>query len=58
MKKILEIDQELDKVLVNICDAALKFSGIQMYASIHSLLAKIQNIPLEESPELEKKNVL
>lgn len=46
MRKILEITEETDKILVNICDAALKAGGMQIHGLVNQLINKIK---IEES---------
>lgn len=49
MKKILEIEGDVEKVLVAICDAALKGHGMAIKGQIDQLIASIKQV--EESKE-------
>lgn len=41
--KYIEIEQEMDKTLHAICDAALKAGGMQMIGLINQLIAAIKD---------------
>jgi len=41
-RKIIIIDEDVDKILTNIYDAALKFAGMQIRVSINSILQAIK----------------
>jgi hypothetical protein len=41
-RKIIVIDPEIEKLLINIYDAALKFSGMQMRGWINSIMQEVK----------------
>lgn len=41
--KYIQVEQEMDRVLHSICDAALKSGGMQMIGLINQLLASIKD---------------
>jgi hypothetical protein len=42
MKKVLDVDADVEKVLSVVFDAALKQSGMQMYGAINQLISSIK----------------
>jgi hypothetical protein len=49
-RKIIVVDREIDRILDNVCDAALKFGGMQLRATITA----IKNGVREEEIKSEK----
>lgn len=45
IRKVIIVDEEMDKALGNICDAALKGSGMQVVTAVNSLIESV----IEES---------
>lgn len=45
--KILKIDEKMERLLTNVCDAALKFQGLQI---MNTVVEVAQAIRLEEQP--------
>jgi hypothetical protein len=40
-KKIIVVDEEMDKILGNVCDAALKGSGMQIVAAVNVVIEAV-----------------
>jgi hypothetical protein len=40
-RKVVVIDEEMDKILGNVCDAALKGSGMQIVASVNAVIEAV-----------------
>lgn len=40
-KKVIVIDEEIDKALGNICDAALRGSGMQIVGAVNTLIESV-----------------
>lgn len=47
-KKVIYVDEEMDKVLGNVCDAALKGSGMQIVAAVNAVIEAVSE---EACPE-------
>lgn len=41
-RKIIIVDEEIDQTLVRICDAALKWSGIQMLSAVNKVVGSVK----------------
>ena len=41
-KKTLEINAEMERILTDLCDAALKKDGMRMFGTVNQLVAAIQ----------------
>jgi hypothetical protein len=51
MRKVLEINQENERKLIAVVDAALKSQGIQMLETVHTLIMAIHDEPdLKQEP--------
>jgi hypothetical protein len=45
--KFLEITQEIDKVLTDLCDAALKKEGMRFFGTVNQLISAIHKKDVE-----------
>ena len=45
--KFLEIDQEIEKVLTELCDSALKRDGMRLFGTVTQLISAIQKKDVE-----------
>jgi hypothetical protein len=41
-EKFLEINQDMDKILTELCDAALKKEGMRLFGTVTQLISAIQ----------------
>ena len=58
-RKIIVVDEEIHKILVNICDAALKWSGIQMLSAVNKVVGSVkEDISQEEFFHFEEEEYL
>jgi hemerythrin len=58
-RKIIVVDEEIHKMLVNICDAALKWSGIQMLSAVNQVVGSVkEEISQEELFHFEEEEYL
>lgn len=46
-ERFLEITQEMDKVLTELCDASLKKDGMRMFGTVTQLISAIQKKDVE-----------
>ena len=44
-RKIIILDEEMDKILGNVCDAALKGSGMQIISSVNAVIEAVAEEP-------------
>jgi len=44
-RKIIVLDEEMDKVLGSVCDAALKGAGMQMIGSVNAVIEAVLEEP-------------
>ena len=42
MKKIIEVNEDAEKILTNLCDAALKYGGMQFLGTVNQLVSSIK----------------
>lgn len=49
--KTLKIDQDVEKLLATVCDAALKTGGMQLLGVVNQLLTSIQQSPSADAIE-------
>lgn len=58
-RKIIVVDEEIHKMLVSICDAALKWSGIQMLSAVNQVVGSVkEDISQEEFFHFEEEEYL
>jgi|GEM_PF-3926584 len=46
-EKFLEINQDMDRVLTELCDAALKREGMRLFGAVSQLVSAIQKRDVE-----------
>jgi hypothetical protein len=55
-RKIIIVDEEMDRTLANICDAALKWSGMQMLSAVNRVVGSVkEDISHEELFHFEEE---
>jgi hypothetical protein len=57
-RKIIIVDEEIDRMLSHICDAALKWSGMQMLSAVNRVVGSMQeDDSIEEFFHFEEENL-
>lgn len=46
--KLLEVDEKMEQSLTTICDAALKYCGLQIMSTVNDLAEALRNCNKEE----------
>ncbi|HEY4874118.1 MAG TPA: hypothetical protein VIH86_00970 [Puia sp.] len=54
-RKVIIVDELIDKAISNICNAALKYEGLTMVASVNAVKCSIIEEPIEEKMDIEEE---